>query len=82
MFAKIGKIGEHGNDDNRRTGLPSSDAAICSRRKSKVRPQRSGKASEYIFPRLRILHSRIIVQVLTQKQIAVPPQPSSWNEKL
>ena len=33
-------------DDNLRTGRFSSAAAICSRRNNKVRPQRSGKASE------------------------------------
>ena len=33
-------------DDNLRIGRFSSAAAICSRRNNKVRPQRSGKASE------------------------------------
>ena len=58
-----------------RTGRFSSIATICSRRSNNVRPpmtrQSIRETSKYIFLRLRILLSRIIIQIIAQKQISV-----------
>ena len=73
------------NDDNRRTGLSSSDAAICSRSKSKVRPNGLARHPKNIriclFPAAYIAHPGIIVQILAQEQIAVLPQPLIMERK-
>ena len=58
-----------------RTGRFSSIATICSRRSNNVPPpmirQSIRETSKYIFLRLRILLSLIIIQIIAQKQISV-----------